>query len=503
MSAASKIVGGVPVPVSLPKAEAPRVAIAATGAANLASVLSGLRNAGAEPWICGDADEYALAPFAVLPGVGAFGPARAALAARGMDRAVIDRARRGAPTLAICLGMQLCCEESEEAPGIAGLSIVPGTVRRYSGALPVPQLGWNQVLGARGAVWPGWAYFANSYRLEAAAPGFEAWTSVYGESFVAALARPGREGGGGLLLCQFHPELSGPWGRELLRRWLGLGPGPVHATLAGSEDGPGSARGPSSKTGAIRVIPCLDLRDGRVVKGTRFEALTDAGDPQLLAARYEAEGADEIALLDITATLQGRETSLEALRLIRARVGIPLLMGGGLRTEADAAAFIDAGADRVAVNSAAVGEPALISALARRFGRQCVVLAIDAALRGDGLSWTVRTQAGRRETGIDVVLWAKQGAELGAGEILLTSIDRDGTGSGFDLALVGAVSRACGLPVIASGGAGRGREGLKHFADAARSGARAVLAAGVFHRGELSIAEVKRGLESEGIGART
>jgi cyclase len=207
-------------------------------------------------------------------------------------------------------------------------------------------------------------------------------------------------------------------------------------------------------------------------------------------------------MLDIAATVRGRKTALGALEEIRRKVGIPILMGGGLKMEEDAAAFLDAGADRVAINTAAVRDPDIIARLARRFGRQCVVLAIDAAAR-EGGGWTVRTQAGRRETGIDAVRWAERGAALGAGEILLTSIDRDGTGSGYDLELVAAVVGASGIPVIASGGAGAGKAGLGHFAEAARAGARAVLAAGVFHRGELTIGEVKNGLASEGIGVRS
>jgi cyclase len=473
--------------------EGPTVAIAATGAANLASVIAGLRRAGAEPFVCTDPDEYVEAPFAVLPGVGAFGPARRSLEERGMDAAVRERARAGVPTLAICLGMQLCCEGSEEAPGVPGLGLVPGMVRRFGTGLPVPQLGWNRVEGpAAGPMTEGWAYFANSYRLESAPADFEAWTSTYGEPFVAALQ--GKSGGlSKFLLCQFHPELSGAWGLRLLRAWLGTG------ALAGRV--PASAAGAGTE-GFVRVIPCLDLMEGRVVKGTRFERLKDAGDPVALAVRYEEQGADEIAMLDIAATVRGRKTALGALEEIRRKVGIPILMGGGLKMEEDAAAFLDAGADRVAINTAAVRDPDIIARLARRFGRQCVVLAIDAAAR-EGGGWTVRTQAGRRETGIDAVRWAERGAALGAGEILLTSIDRDGTGSGYDLELVAAVVGASGIPVIASGGAGAGKAGLGHFAEAARAGARAVLAAGVFHRGELTIGEVKNGLASEGIGVRS
>jgi cyclase len=343
-----------------------------------------------------------------------------------------------------------------------------------------------------------------------------------------------------LLLCQFHPELSGPWGLALYRRWLGLGAAPRQTaassgggasrqTAASSEAGGGVAAdqtaaliaprraaaaaapeipNPRAARGtALRIVPCLDLKNGRVYKGTRFENLQDLGDPVELAVRYEAEGADELAMLDITATIEGRAASLEVLRRVRARLGIPIVMGGGIRSDEDAAAVIEAGADRVAVNSAAVADPELLDRLAARFGIQCVVLAIDAARSpkdspGGAGSWRVVVEAGRRATGLEAAAWAAEGARRGAGEILLTSIDRDGTGTGYDLKLIDAVARSSGLPVIASGGAAGGAEGMKHFAEAAVSGARAVLAAGAFHRGELRIDDVKRYLAERRIGVR-
>ena len=530
----------------------PRVAVAATGVANIASVLSALARSGAEAFLATSPDEIRSAPFAILPGVGAFGPAMERLAALGLDRAFKDRVASGAPTLGICLGMQLFCESSEESPGVAGLGLVPARVRRFAVDLPLPELGWNFVSRADadtapaeaggpatsgsvaaaaegpaaerggstaagsgsmtergGLVEPGWAYFANSYRLGSAPPGFRAWTAVYGESFAAALQGT-MPHNAGLLLCQFHPELSGPWGLALYRRWLGLG---ERGSLAGqgqSVPRNASIAGPAqmrSAGTALRIVPCLDLKNGRVYKGTRFENLRDLGDPVELALRYEAEGADELAMLDITATIEGRAASLEVLRKVRAVLGIPIVMGGGIRSDEDAAAVIEAGADRVAVNSAAVADPELLDRLAARFGTQCVVLAIDAARSTHGPSggtgpWRVVVEAGRRATGLEAAAWAAEGARRGAGEILLTSIDRDGTGTGYDLELVDAVARSSGLPVIASGGAAGGAEGMRHFAEAAGSGARAVLAAGAFHRGELAIGDVKRYLAERRIGVR-
>jgi imidazole glycerol-phosphate synthase subunit HisF len=259
--------------------------------------------------------------------------------------------------------------------------------------------------------------------------------------------------------------------------------------------------------GALRIIPCLDVDGGRVVKGVKFRNLADAGDPVELSARYEAEGADEIAFLDISATIEGRKTALESIRRVREAIGIPLLVGGGVRAIEDAARLLEAGADRVAVNSAAVRTPGLIDELASRFGVQCVVLAVDARrIAGGGRSsdvgaapgWDVVVEAGRKATGLDAVEWAREGARRGAGEILLTSIDRDGTGSGYDLELLRAVTAASPVPVVASGGAAS----LGHFVDGARAGARALLAAGVFHRGELSIKSVKEGLAAAGMEVR-
>jgi cyclase len=254
---------------------------------------------------------------------------------------------------------------------------------------------------------------------------------------------------------------------------------------------------------ALRVIPCLDLDGGRVMKGRRFEGLRDLGDPLALARRYEEEGADEIALLDISATLEARSTALESLRSLREVLGIPILMGGGLRTEEDAARILDAGADRVALNSAAVADPSIIDRLSARFGAQCVVLAIDARRRagreGDPPAWEVVVEAGRRAVSREPAGWAREAGERGAGEILLTSIDRDGGGEGYDLGLLAAVSRATALPLVASGGAAR----PAHFLAGLRAGATALLAAGVFHRGELAVGELKRYLKSEGMEVRT
>ncbi|MGQ0671048.1 MAG: imidazole glycerol phosphate synthase subunit HisF [Actinomycetota bacterium] len=249
---------------------------------------------------------------------------------------------------------------------------------------------------------------------------------------------------------------------------------------------------------AKRLIPCLDVDAGRVVKGTRFVDLRDAGDPAELAARYDAEGADELVFLDITATVEGRESTYEVISRTAEQVFIPLTVGGGVRGEDDVRSLLRAGADKVSLNTAAVRDPSLLSRCADRFGTQCVVVAIDAK-RADG-HWEAFVDAGRTETGRDAVSWAAEAtAERGAGEVLLTSMDRDGTGQGYDIELLRAVSDAVRVPVVASGGAGE----LRHFAEALTDGgADAALAASRFHFGELTLRQVKEYLDERGIPVR-
>jgi cyclase len=247
-----------------------------------------------------------------------------------------------------------------------------------------------------------------------------------------------------------------------------------------------------------RVIPCLDVDAGRVVKGTNFIDIRDAGDPVELAARYDEAGADELVFLDITATHEKRETIVELARRTADEVFVPFTIGGGIRTVADAQAVLDAGADKVAINSAAVARPELIGEMATVFGAQCVVLAIDAKARADGAGWEVFVAGGRTPTGLDVLAWAREGVERGAGEILLTSMDRDGTNFGYDLELTRAVSEAVSVPVIASGGAGE----LDHLVDALACGAAAALCASIFHYGAHTIAEAKAHIAAAGIPVR-
>ena len=256
-------------------------------------------------------------------------------------------------------------------------------------------------------------------------------------------------------------------------------------------------------TVAVRVIPCLDVDAGRVVKGVNFIGLRDAGDPVELARRYDEQGADELTFLDITASSSGRETTYEVVRRTADQVFIPLTVGGGIRSVADVDALLRAGADKVGVNTAAVARPELLQEIAQRFGRQVLVLSVDARRVRAGAEPTpsgfeVTTHGGRTGTGIDAVDWARRAADLGGGEILLNSMDADGTKNGYDLELIRAVRAAVHVPVIASGGAGR----VEDFAHAVAAGADAVLAASVFHFGQLSVGDVKDALRAHGVEVR-
>ena len=451
--------------------------------ANLASIAGAFRRLHATITVTADADVVRTAARLVLPGVGAFGAGMAALRARGLDIAIRDVAARGTPLLGVCLGMQMLCDASEEAPGVTGLGIIAGTCRRLPANVRIPHLGWNRVTPEPEArlLCPGVAAFANSYALREGPAGWTtAWTT-HGIPFIAALER------GPTIACQFHPELSGAYGEALLDRWLtGKIVRPPRAAPA-TDASPGLLR---------RIIPCLDVKDGRVVKGIRFQDLRDAGDPAEQAARYEAQGADEIVILDVAASAEGRDTQVETVRRVRAAIRIPLTVGGGVRSVDDARQLLAAGADKVSVNTAAVRRPELLTELAQAFGRQCVVLAIDARRAAEG--WEVLVIGGREIARPDAVAWARDGESLGAGEILLTSWDRDGTRVGHDLDLLRAVSDAVRVPVIASGGVGT----RAHVAAAFAGGADAVLAASVFHDGDDTVDGIKADLAVRGIRVR-
>lgn len=467
------------------------VAIIDTGVANTASIGRAFSQLNVPSYLVSNRDEIEKASYLVLPGVGDFETGIRRLIDLGLDTFLLDAFERDVPILAICLGMQMLCSGSEEAPDVAGLGIIDGICRRLPCNVRVPQLGWNLIEPGRsgGITREGYAAFANSYALTDLPAGWHPSYSQYGVRFISALER------GRTLVCQFHPELSGSFGSDLIARWLA---GNSTATTGGSGTPVSTRQSNSPMNNAIhRIIPCLDVRDGRVVKGVRFQNLRDAGDPAELAAEYEAQGADEIVILDIAAAPGGRQTRLDTVRSVRERIHIPLTVGGGVRTVDDARRLLKAGADRISVNTAAVKDPALLTRLANAFGRQCVTLAIDA--RRAGKSWEVLTVGGRHSHGLDVADWARDAEINGAGEILLTSWNRDGTRLGADTELIKAVSGAVKIPVIASGGIGTGKDA----ADAISAGASAVLAASIFHDGDYGVGDIKDYLNKNGMSVRT
>lgn len=458
------------------------VVIVDSGVANFASVQAAFARLGAGSVVSSDVEVLRTAARLVIPGVGSFGSGVASLRSNGLDVPVKDACVSGKPVLAICLGLQMLAEGSEESPGVAGLGVLNGKCRRLPDEVRVPHLGWNSVMPDESCrmVSPMEASFANSYAMGSAPAGWSAAWTTHGAPFVAAIER------GAVLGCQFHPELSGKAGTNLIERWL---------TGQARKAAPEVHRRAGAL--AVRIVPCLDVREGRVVKGIRFTGLRDAGDPAELASRYEAQGADEVVLLDIAASPTNRTTQLSVVRAVRAVLSIPLTAGGGVRSLEDARALLASGADKVSVNSAAVTRPELIGELAAEFGSQCVVLAIDAKRSATG--WDVLVMGGReRAAGLSAVDWARTGEALGAGEVLLTSWDSDGTRGGCDLPLVRAVSAAVNVPIIASGGIGSRR----HVAEAIEAGAGAVLAASVFHDGEDTVPGIKDELSSRGIRVR-
>ena len=458
------------------------IAILDYGAGNLRSVQLAFARMGLSAQPTRDPAVVERASGVILPGVGAFADAMQALNASGLVPAIRQTVEAGKPFLGICLGMQALFEQSEEGPGVPGLGLLPGKVALLPDrGLKIPHMGWNSLRICQpdsplvqGLPDEPYMYFVHSYACQAARPEDVLATSTYGVEFHAAVQR------GNVMGVQFHPEKSGR-GRtpaaQLCRHGWGGG------TLMYTK----------------RIIPCLDICNGRVVKGVNFVDLRDAGDPVEVAAAYSEAGADEVVFLDITATHEKRATVVDLAARVAEQLSIPFTVGGGIRTVEDFREVLRQGADKISVNSAAIDRPELIAEAAARFGSQCVVLAVDARRREDGSGWDVYKQGGRLNTGLDVLEWVSRGVELGAGEILLTSMDGDGTKNGYDLELTAAVADRVGVPMIASGGAGT----MQHFADAFTKGkADAALAASLFHYREMTIADLKAYLAAQGIPVR-
>jgi cyclase len=463
------------------------------GAGNLFSVRNALGRLGLDSRLIASPAEFEDVDRIILPGVGHFGAAAGRLRASGVFDDLRNWAARGRPLLGICLGMQLLFDESEEdGRQSSGLGIFPGRVVRLLGPRRI-HIGWSAVTpnGKRGVLPEGPYYFVHGFAPQAASARDILAECRFGEtSFSAAVGR------GAILGVQFHPEKSGLAGLKLLARWaegrMDLAPA-ADAEIEAASPAPG----PSFSSPAVRVIPCLDMDEGRVVKGVRFQNVRDEGDPAELARRYGAQGADELCFLDVGASWKIRKTLLEIVRRVSQEVFIPLTVGGGLRTVEDIREALNAGADKVSLCTAAVENPELLSDAAGQFGRQCVVLSLDAKAKGG--SWTVTTHGGRRDRNLDAVEWATRAEALGAGEILVNAVDRDGTGAGYDLELLRRIRDAVRIPVIASGG---GEEPAQAWAAVEHGEADAVLLASALHSGRRTVADYKAYLREKGARVR-
>ena len=487
---------------------APVVAVLDYGAANLASIGQALVAAGARVVVATDAAALEGVAAIVVPGVGAAGPAMAHLRERGLVEPLRAWVRAGRPCLGICLGYQLLFERSAEGDAQT-LGLLAGRTVGLEDAPTLPHIGWNTVELARphplfdGIADGSHFYFVHSFAPAPADEGIVVARTTHGRPFVSAVAS------GSLYGLQFHPEKSAEQagGCPTSCDWS---PRPRRHRDRGRRRGRGLRPGACVGGGVMlarRVIPCLDVAKGRVVKGTRFVDLTDEGDPAELAERYAREGADEVVFLDITAAPEGRGTMLEVVRRAASRAFVPLTVGGGVRSVDEMRDVLRAGADKVSFNTAAVANPQLLTACAVRFGSQAVVCAIDArrspqpseAALGAPIAWEVVTHGGRKPAGLDATEWAQRAVDLGAGELLVTSMDRDGTRSGFDTELLRAISSRVRVPVIASGGA----SGPQDFVVAVRDGGvDAVLAASIFHRRLYSIDTVKQAMAAAGLPVR-
>ena len=472
------------------------------GAGNLRSVEGALGRLGVAVRRVAGPDALAGISTIILPGVGRYRAAAARLRDAGLWAPLKAWGRSGRPLIGICLGMQLLFEGSDEDPGVEGLGLIPGRVSRLDAPL-VPHIGWAPVVvhQPRPSPWesvPGsfCAYYAHSFAVPAGHPSAAAATATP-VPFTAAVASDAVHG------LQFHPEKSGHDGAALLGglirhlEWLAAAGAAVRRTAAEQP----SVEQPAGELPATgrphRVIPCLDIKGGRVVKGVRFRDLRDAGDPVERARAYDDDGADEVCLLDVSASQEERRPLYDLVACVASELRVPFSVGGGIRSLDEMRELLLAGADRVSLGTAAVRDPSLVRLAAERFGSQFVIVSIDARRRRGGFEVTIH--GGTRGTGLDAVNHARRVAGLGAGEILLNAVDADGTRGGYDIELTRAVARAVSVPIIASGGAGSPADLARALRD---GGADAVLAASIFHDGQFTIRETKRALREAGLEVR-
>ncbi|MGN0833354.1 MAG: imidazole glycerol phosphate synthase subunit HisF [Kiritimatiellia bacterium] len=460
-------------------------AIVDYGAGNLTSVLNAFAALNEAVTVTRDPAVVAAADRVVFPGVGAARHAMDSLRAMGLIDAVRAAATSGKPFLGICLGMQVLFDRSEEDGGVDLLGVIRGQVVRFPEVpgCKVPEIGWNQVRGREASSGGSEYYFVHSYCAEVV-PETVGVAEYAGVRFSAMVRR------GSLWACQFHPEKSGRAGLELLRAWLEC---PADPRLPVPP-----AASPHDLT--RRVIPCLDVRAGRVTKGVRFKNNVDLGDPVEMAVRYSEGGADELVFYDITASAERRPIDLGMVTAVAKAVRIPFAVGGGISTVADMERVILAGAEKVSVNSLAVRNPGIIGEGAAVFGAQCVVLGMDPVRSGRTPSgYEITTRGFREFTGLDAVEWAKRAADLGAGEIVVNSVDADGTRAGFELEITRLIAEAVNVPVVASGGAGRPEHLVTVFREAK---ADAAIVAGMIHSGEFTVADIKRVMDGGGVPTR-
>lgn len=453
------------------------IAIIDYKAGNLTSVRNAFAAIGAEAVVTSDPGVVESADRIVFPGVGAAGSAMDNLWRMRLAD-VVRRCAATKPFLGICLGMQILFEHSEEDGGVGLLGVLPGRVRRFPAVkgFKVPQMGWNQVNA--GADY----YFVHSYFAERG-PFTVGTTSYAGVEFTSAVAKDA------LLACQFHPEKSGRAGLALLKNWLSGA-----RCIAPASEG-------AVPTGlARRVIPCLDVRGGRVTKGVKFKNNIDLGDPVEMAVAYSDGGADELVFYDITASAEHRPIDIGMVEAVAKAVRIPFAVGGGISCLADMERVILAGAEKVSVNSLAVRRPEIIAEGAAAFGRQCIVLGMDPVKSTRCPSgYEITTRGFREFTGMDAVEWARRAADMGAGEIVVNSVDADGTRQGFELELTRMIAEAVDVPVVASGGAGRPGHLVTVFRE---TGADAAIIAGMIHSGEYTIREIKDVMHAGGVPTR-
>ena len=458
------------------------IAIIDYDAGNLKSVEKALAHIGEESVITREFQTILNADKVILPGVGAFGDAMANLKRLELDKVIRELNEKQTPFLGICLGLQLLFECSEESPDVEGLGLLKGKISRIPDkeGLKIPHIGWNSL------------DFHNNGRLFCRAG--RTSICIFCTFLLSACRGAGycdRNDG----LQYLHPCFRGKGQPVCLPVPSGK---KQYGRIADLEKFCRSGR----RTRVMftkRIIPCLDVNNGRVVKGVNFVNLRDAGDPVEIAAAYDKAGADEVVFLDITASSDARNTVVDMVRKVAENVFIPFTVGGGIRTVDDFRALLREGADKISINSSAINTPHLISDAADKFGSQCVVVAIDARRREDGSGWNIYKNGGRVDVGIDAVEWAMKVDKMGAGEILLTSMDCDGTKAGYDLELTRLIAENVSIPVIASGGAGT----KEHFYEALTEGkADAALAASLFHYKELEIMDLKKYLADKGVSVR-